>query len=233
MKICACLAEKNVKDCITSVGKINADKIRTTTAADLIEHRIDYLEDCDNISSLRKIHDAIKLPIIATCRSQQNQGKFKGSEEERINVLIKAVEAGYDYVDIEEETPENLKNKIITYAKKHKCKVIVSYHDFNSTPSRGELVEILKEMQKSSADIAKIVTTANSREDVVIVMDLIAEGKKLKIPTIGFCMGALGRASRVLCLVHGSPFTYAAINHSTAPGQLTLTEMKEEVAKLK
>ncbi len=50
--------------------------------------------------------------------------------------------------------------------------------------------------------------------------------------TIGIAMGKMGRYTRVLAPLFGSPLTYAALNGGSAPGQLNLTETKEIIDKL-
>ena len=45
-------------------------------------------------------------------------------------------------------------------------------------------------------------------------------------------MGEYGILSRILCTLLGSPFTYASLVESVAPGQLTLREMRSIYAAI-
>ena len=47
-----------------------------------------------------------------------------------------------------------------------------------------------------------------------------------KINLISFCMGEIGKHSRILCLYLGSPFTYVSLGKPIAPGQFSLDEVK-------
>src|SRR5206468_4295592 len=58
---------------------------------------------------------------------------------------------------------------------------------------------------------------------------LLALIKKSTKPTVAFCMGDLGTASRVLGLRLGMPFTFAAFNkeRQIAPGMLSFQELQK------
>ena len=72
----------------------------------------------------------IDFPLIATNRKIEEGGFFKGSESERIEILLEAAKHA-DIVDIELETDEEYLEKIIKASKS----TIISYHDFKKTPS--------------------------------------------------------------------------------------------------
>ncbi|GIT29757.1 MAG: hypothetical protein Ct9H300mP1_18030 [Planctomycetaceae bacterium] len=74
-------------------------------------------------------------------------------------------------------------------------------------------------------DIIKLVTMANNPQDSVRLLKLVASAE---IPTIGFCMGELGLASRLLCVKYGSPFTYATFFQRTNPGTGTVVLRRDE-----
>ena len=65
-KLCVCLTEVNTQSCIEFVS---------TCDSDLIEHRMDFMEP---IAGLDEIYRTSKVPIIATCRSLSDGGKFRG-----------------------------------------------------------------------------------------------------------------------------------------------------------
>lgn len=132
-------------------------------------------------------------------------------------VLRTAIVSGADYVDLE----DNIARSIPRYGK---TKRIVSHHDFETTPD--DLEAIWAEMAEMNPDVIKLVTMANSPSDCVRLLKLVSEAR---IPTVGFCMGEFGTASRILCGKYGSPFTYAAFSaeREVAPGILTFQEMKD------
>ncbi|HMK65556.1 MAG TPA: type I 3-dehydroquinate dehydratase, partial [Thermodesulfobacteriota bacterium] len=58
---------------------------------------------------------------------------------------------------------------------------------------------------------------------------LLAYAKKKEMSLIAFCMGEKGKVSRLMAPLLGSPWTYAspAADQATAPGQMTIREMKK------
>jgi 3-dehydroquinate dehydratase-1/3-dehydroquinate dehydratase/shikimate dehydrogenase len=86
----------------------------------------------------------------------------------------------------------------------------------------------LQEQYRSNASIGKIVTMAQTFQDVLRVLDLQAEAAEIGLPLIAFCMGPVGVISRVATLGLGGFMTYAAAdgNLGTAPGQLTISSLR-------
>lgn len=60
-------------------------------------------------------------------------------------------------------------------------KVILSSHNFQNTPSDGELENTLQQMWKAGADVAKIATTATDVNDCARLLTLLetSQGKLL------------------------------------------------------
>ncbi|MEA1993441.1 MAG: type I 3-dehydroquinate dehydratase [Euryarchaeota archaeon] len=214
MNICACVANKTPKGCIEAVKRLDAE---------LIEHRMDFMEE---IKDLERIYTASKLPVIATIRPSANGGAFLGLEESRIAYLFEAIDAGCTMIDIELETPTNLKEEIIEHAKENNSGVIISMHDFEGTADKETLQGIIRRERKEGADIGKIVTTPHSVEDCHRVINLILTAKRNDFPLVAFAMGDLGKFTRIIAPLYGAPFTYASSGNSTAPGQLSLRAMR-------
>ncbi|MCG6916146.1 MAG: type I 3-dehydroquinate dehydratase, partial [Deltaproteobacteria bacterium] len=79
------------------------------------------------------------------------------------------------------------------------------------------------------------VTLAKGMEDNISLLNLIRMGRNRGIEVVSFCLGSLGRISRLACLLMGGAFTYAALESGAeaAPGQLTLAKMRELLELLK
>lgn len=190
------------------------------------------------------------IPMVATCRiaelmkrepALQDEGLSPQSREIRAvqiaqDRLIKAVEAGARYVDVEIEAPKHMSKRVRNAAHESGTVFIRSFHDFNGTDSPESLMEMVRKCRYHGADAVKIVTYAHSQQDVEAVMSLygpyVSEyGPASEGGLVAFCMGEEGRASRMDCLRHGAPYTYAALNEmeSAAPGQWTSEQMKDEV----
>lgn len=215
-RICVTVTARNVAEAI--------DTIRRTRPLlpDLIEIRLDYME---TLGDLGLIRDATGVPLIATNRHPDQGGYSADTESDRIAALIKACESGFDYVDLEINTEaigETAKN-----AKSMGAQVIVSFHDFEATPEKELLEEILWDELSAGADICKIVGTSNTPGDNLTYLDLLRENADVEM--VSFGMGNAGVLSRVLSPLVGGTFTYASAEagSESAPGQLTISELRE------
>lgn len=215
IRICASITERNRKNCLKAISKAKELGVK------LVELRIDFL---DNSNDASKIIDEVKIPLIATNRDKKEGGKFKGDEEERINILMDAINAGCRYVDIELNSDKKLRKQLIDFAKRKNCKVIVSAHDFKKTPDIRILNKLLNE-ERRIADIGKIVTFGNKVEDAIKIFDLLNIANSVKFPLITFAMGSLCSFSRIVSPLLGSYLTYASLGKPFAPGQLNIKQM--------
>ena len=190
--------------------------------ADLIEIRLDSLNKHDRIAD---IPSCSQTPLIATNKSIVCNGKFSGSETERQKVLMEAARNGFEYVDVDLGTTKQ--TELIRNLHEVGAKVIVSFHDFEQTPTLLQLGEVLEEQVALGADVCKIITTARSVEDNLITLNFVSEASK-KAKIVCFAMGELGKHSRVVSPVFGAFFTFASLDEKrkTAKGQLTIQEMK-------
>ena len=182
------------------------------------EFRLDYLAAPEQgLAVIRKFlagHPDCR--ILATCRRRQNHGKFNGSVEEQIHVLKAAVEAGACGVDVEVESAESAGAGLSAF--RGSTRLIVSYHNYDGTPS---LEALLRRMLHIPADGYKIVTTARKPSDNLRALALTKTHPRT--PLIVLAMGEAGFPTRVLSTAWGGLFTYAAPNASegTAAGQVS------------
>ncbi|MEM2994885.1 MAG: type I 3-dehydroquinate dehydratase [Candidatus Bathyarchaeia archaeon] len=191
--------------------------------ADLAEIRLDYLESFDGIE---KAVEKAKIPLIATNRQYEQGGKRRQDENERVKMLLKAAGMGFSFVDLE-ITTSNIET-IMKDLRKTNAKIILSFHNFNETPSLEEMRKIVAFQIEIGADICKLVTMAKSLNDNLTFLSLAAEISK-KTPIICFAMGKLGVPSRILSPMFGSYLTYASLESGmeTAPGQISIGQLKE------
>lgn len=216
--ICVSVAAPTSAEALTAAALAEA-------AADVIEIRLDYLSS----PAVRPFIEKIHKPLLFTNRPAWEGGRFTGDEQSRTNLLIEAVTAGVDYVDIELKADNRIRQQVIAAARKGKTRVIISWHDFKTTASRPALETIFQEQYRSGADIGKIVTMAHSVEDVLRVLNLQVLAREMGFPLIAFCMGRVGMISRVATLELGGFMTYAAPDDGlpTAPGQLPASFIKK------
>ena len=164
-------------------------------------------------------------PIVATCR----EGVY--AQGERMSLLKYAIEHGAALVDVEVEADEAYRKALVEFAKKHGCKVIISYHNFEGTPSVAELKNIISTCRSMGADVVKLITTAHTAQDSARVLSLYETEKDL----VAFAMGEAGKITRLACLYLGAPFTYASMGagKEAAKGQMTAENMREVVERMK
>lgn len=190
--------------------------------SDLVEFRLDTLKVVKPemiIRSLSRFADRCVL----TLRPRTEGGNFKGSDSTRIGLLSRVCELEPAYVDVELETAKRFQTELDQIRENSK-KVIISWHDFESTPRTSKLLDLYRKA-KSLGDIAKEITTATSIEDNALVLSLYKYSGRTDL--IAFCMGDRGVLSRIMCLFAGSPFAYASLpDEAVAPGQLSIQTMK-------
>lgn len=200
------------KDC-ENVIKVAKDCINK--GADVLEFRIDALENPE-ISEIKKTIEEINFPMIATNRISTEGGSFKGTEEERFEILYECCDL-VDYVDIELQSNDEYIKKI------HDTGVttIVSYHDFEKTPKLSEITYIVEKEQKLG-DIAKVAFMPQNLDDTLTILAVLSHCED----TIAISMGDLGSYTRVMASKFNSPITFAAGTDVTAPGQIDIETMK-------
>ena len=191
-----------------------------------LELSLDYI--AQPLAALPKLKNFVELhpeaTFVATCRRAVNGGKFKGPVAAQIAVLRKAADLGFQLVDLEMQSVESLKANDLRELY-DRVGLIISYHDFKATKN---IDRQFKEMSKYPADFYKLVSTATSLHDNVVMMKLLEENSA-KHEMVGLCMGEQGIISRVLGVRAGSVFTFgsAAKGEETAPGQVLASELRD------
>jgi 3-dehydroquinate dehydratase I len=202
--ICVSLSEPTLAGCLAALAdlpfaEIRLDKMRLST---------------DDVRTLFSSHKR----LIATHRPGEVP------DEERGRLLMAAIGAGAAYVDVEVEAGTAYREEIVAKAHAMGCTVIVSFHDHERTPGRSELEARLSECFGAGADIAKIACTARTDRDNARLLGLLDEDRRVVV--VG--MGAIGRITRVLAPMLGSPFTFASLGkgRETAEGQMDRTTLE-------
>lgn len=218
MKICIPIQETSQKEVVKRLKEI----VKT---ADFAEIWLDQIGDLD----LKTLLKAKPVPIVCVCKRPADKGKFTGSFTALSDVLLAAVEFGADYIDIPMQMPEKLSKKIVQQARKKGCKVIISFHDFKSTPDYPKLVKLADSLRKRGADVIKIASFAKGLGDTVNIISLASYAKANKMPHILIAMGQKGMLSRILTPTLGGEMMFATLGKKgqTAPGQLSASELRK------
>ena len=134
--LCVPILKKSIDSALNSAKK--AIKL----GADILELRIDALENPDSDEILNLINN-LDHRFIATNRTHKEGGFFKGPEDDRTGILIEVAKS-VDFVDIELQTESKYRSKVIKASKSS----IISYHDFKQTPRMTELLSIVEREKK-------------------------------------------------------------------------------------
>jgi 3-dehydroquinate dehydratase-1 len=212
-RICVSIGANTIKELSTSIKK-------ALDLSDFLEIRFDFLDQSE-ISSSIQIIESIKSRSVFTLRSSEQQGKFTGNKFERLKLLKMLYDTNPMLLDVEYDTITT-DHSINNYLK-DKSNVLISWHNFFSTPSDEYLEKKIYEMKKFSNNI-KLVTMATTIKDSLRLLNLY--DKLQDINLITFAMGNCGIISRILCTFYGSPFTYGSLEKTIAPGQLSVIEMR-------
>ena len=212
-KTCVSIAEKTPE-------KIKQTLIKSLKKSDYSEIRFDFLKPDLVPVALDLVKKDLKK-CVATLRPISEGGNFSGSEKNRISILKLIAEYNPFLLDVEFNALRKNKN-LSRYIKSTKTNMLVSWHDFKQTPNISILKKKILQMKKFSNNI-KIVTMAKSLDDSSRVLSLYNNNK---VKLIAFSMGNYGRASRLLCLLLGSPYTYVSLGIPIASGQFSVDEVK-------
>jgi len=185
-----------------------------------VEIRADLLGSNAGMSSsqVNSVVSATKdagLACLYTLRHADQGGTFNGSENERVALCNRALEAGADIIDLEFGTDSA--NAML----ENPVPMILSYHNFNCMLEAVELAELSAAMEAQTPAAIKIVPTGQSVADAATMMAWVG-GAGSDVKRIGFSMGSDGASSRILALKCGSPITYASFGAPVAPGQVDI-----------
>ncbi len=124
-----------------------------------VELRLDAMVEMPEFGALRAAFGGRAL--IATVRSVQEGGSFRGTEDEERDFLEGALAAGFDFVDVEyrRDGPGRAWPSSLSPSKK-----ISSLHDTEGIPA--DLDGVVARMLSSGARFVKLVATANDTSDV-------------------------------------------------------------------
>jgi len=191
-------------------------------------------ETCRDI--LAALRDVIgDSPLIFTCRRHAEGGFNKISADEREGLINAAIQSGnVDIVDMELSNDEIFIQNLRKAAINAGLSMMLSYHNFKSTPEPENIIATLLQARNRGADIAKVAVMPREFEDVLTLMNAALKARKngLKIPMIAISMGILGRLTRFAGGFFGSNITFASSASGSAPGQVSIQALQQTLTAL-
>ena len=201
---------------------------------DILEWRVDHFTDVSSIEAVleaaRTIRDVMTdKPLLFTFRSAKEGGEQALSVEHYIALNRAAVDSSLvDMIDLELFTGDELVKATVEHAHAKNVFVIMSNHDFHKTPAAEEIVQRLRKMQELGADIPKIALMPQNKTDVLTLLSATLEMQERYAdrPIITMSMAKTGVISRLSGEVFGSAATFGAVKKASAPGQISVTDLR-------
>jgi 3-dehydroquinate dehydratase-1 len=199
--------------------------------ADCVEFRMDLAEG-DPLDALAGYEG--ELPLLVTNRPEWEGGE--AADEGRTDALVSAVEhEAVAAVDVElHEVAGGDGLDVVEAARASDATVVVSVHDFEGTPPRGELRRLI-ERASDYGDVAKLAVTAESPDDTLALLAVTRAHASAGRTVATMAMGEAGRHTRAVAPLYGSRIGYAPVDpdRATAPGQYDLATLSRLVDELR
>lgn len=202
---------------------------------DLMEWRIDYYQAGINnveklIATAKKLREVVgELPILVTFRTK-NEGGVLPLAEDKYLELVKHVITNRlgDAVDIELFHDEAKVQELVQAAHNYNVVVVMSNHDFEKVPSQDVIEFRLKKMATLGADVPKLACMPHDASDVLRLLNATnAVHTAIENPIITMAMGDIGKVSRIAGQVFGSSLSFGAVGQTSAPGQLSIDDLRQ------
>jgi 3-dehydroquinate dehydratase-1 len=195
-------------------------------ACDIAEIRLDQVGQAEDWVAPGREIEASGTPVILTTRVRSEGGHWPDNDKSRLYVIREGLQ---HLAAVDVEFKSELMPQVCTEAKALKKAVIVSFHDFDATPSFDELKTIATDAAKHGT-IVKISTMVKSSEDIATLQKLL--GCELDVPLCVIGMGAFGTKTRLTFPTMGSCLTYGYLDAPSAPGQLSAEMLSEQLRLL-
>ena len=243
-KVCVPIVEPVKEDILHQAQLIKDEE------AELVEWRADFFDQVrdekkllETLEELRQVLE--EIPLLFTFRTSKEGGEKSVSWEQYEQILKTAAGSGcVDMVDVEafrgyDERIHQKKDWKVTDACNRKVLdlmevlskqvvLIGSYHNFETTPSKEEILRRLLFIDRMGVDIPKMAVMPQEREDVLRLMEATSLAERLIVekPLITMSMGVLGAATRISGETFGSAVSFGCLKKESAPGQIEVERLK-------
>lgn len=214
-KFCIPIIKPSQKEVLAVISKYKSKY-------DYFEIWLDYIQDLDTefVKSLSKIH---KEKLIVLFRRQKLE---KPTMDKALkHSILSALDGSETLVDFDIKTQKN--DVLYVASQKLKLSLILSYHNYELTPSDKFLNTVLKDMKKYSPAIYKISAFCKTETDAIRLLHILVRLQKEHKQCIILGMGECGIYTRICGMLLGNVFSFAPDNiaDASAPGQLTRKEL--------
>lgn len=207
-----------------SLEEAQAIELSKFDDVDIIEWRADFLSKEAIMAVAPAIFEKFAgREVLVTIRTDKEGGNIQLTDDEYVQ-LLKDINAIFnpDYIDFEYFSHMEAFQQMLNFSN-----LVLSYHNFGETPEN--LMEAFSELTALAPRVVKIAVMPESEQDVLDLMNY-TRGFKTLNPEQEYAtmsMGKLGRISRLSGDVFGSSWSFASLEHVSAPGQIALADMKK------
>ncbi|MGN0302045.1 MAG: type I 3-dehydroquinate dehydratase [Anaerotardibacter sp.] len=213
-------------------GSLSTIEKGLAQGVDCFEWRGDFCADVHNPEKMveegKKIAAALpNNPLLFTFRSESQGGNLTLPVSEYVSLNKALIQADIlDLVDIETWIGDSAVLELVACAKEHGVKTVISYHNFQGTPSKEWMVNLMTHMQDLGADIPKIAVMAKESRDALELLAATEEMTRIHAegPLLTMAMGGVGSITRLTGELFGSALTFCALEASSAPGQVSVSQ---------
>ena len=213
-RICAVAAASTAAE----MAKLVRTGLRETPT---IELRLDWLRnDAERARLLHwvKRNKPRNATFLATCRRRAGGGKLAGSIKAELHWLSQAREAGCTWCDLEVETLSEMRGEPLSELGLPP-KILLSLHNFQRMPA--QLGSIYSSAHPEALAL-KVAAHSRTFAESLRLLGMARRSPNL----VAVPMGDVGLPARILALREGSALAYAPIGEATAPGQVSLHDLK-------
>jgi len=213
-KVCAVVAAPDA----SSMRRQLTRALRETRT---IELRLDWLSSDAEIERFLKFLATrrLKATLLATCRRREAGGRYHGTIAKQLVHLADAVRAGCEWYDLEIETlrkcPFELVATVLSEGRQ-----LASAHFFRHVPR--SLPRVYGELSRAKPDAIKIAAQCDSLAEATKLLEFARRRRNV----VAIPMGDVSLPARFLALRARGSLMYAPVEDATAPGQISLEEMK-------
>jgi 3-dehydroquinate dehydratase I len=205
---------------LTELAELEKVSVSDYRAADIVEWRADFLSAEDILEMAPKFFEKFKeSKILFTLRTVREGGNIQVSEKKYLQILQEILTYNPTYIDVEFFTH----GPSFAALKEFREKMVLSYHNFDEVPT--DLTNRLIKMHEEGTAFVKVAVMPERECDV---LDLLQITRDMTLEYgdhfISMAMGDLGRLSRISGYLTGSCWTFASLENSSAPGQISLKE---------
>jgi len=203
-------------------------------APDVVELRADFLPPIDSMvltALLQQINSLLgpSIPLLFTNRHPNEGGANHWDDVARVKSYFTAMDcSAVSAIDIELATDTMIRRAMIQQAQISDVTVIISTHNFVTTPDLDTLALLLKMLTQGGGHVSKLAATPTTPSDALHILEAtLVASKEIDIPLVTMGMGNFGMITRLAGPLYGSAMSFATVDQSSAPGQPTLRLLRD------